>query len=359
MHLLLSPVTHFDQFDIASDILELAALAEGEASMDDLAIDMDALADVLMDEPAKYGYEADSRTLRNEEAHAKMIAKETIYQLIREEIKNRSEEYSAIYPFKLARSGMSIRTHWRPDTTLCAIGMQFLRLFNLQKNDEIASWETDKEKEQFRKQAEKLFEIFAVLALYSKVEGLVIWTGKSRGYEKALKLMLDDICEAMGYGSAKTVSQLTAEQLSVNDGGIDGCAISTDDGEPKPDAEIFVLGATIQANSRDKKIIGSEARGRIATFFLQRPRGAMRSIHAIPFPSEDAEQDRCARVECEYWPLDRLLKRLNAVGANRRHRRFRERRHELRGEILTVLRDTLNALHLTGGPLDCVKLPSL
>ena len=109
-----------------------------------------------------------------------------------------------------------------------------------------------------------------------------------------------------GSGTVREEEELEANQINVNDGGVDAFGLTTHQGNIQPDAECYVLGATLQKDSRKHKIVGPAELGRLRGFFHHGPNVAYTGVLAVPFEGTDAEANNCRDENCVYFPLEAI-----------------------------------------------------
>ena len=172
----------------------------------------------------------------------------------------------------------------------------------------------DSDRKSYSLAFEKIFEIISAYAISADVEGVIWWTGKSRDRVSFLR-QLNKVIRKTGYGTLKTVEQLEANQVGVNDGGVDVLALTTLNGNVQPDAMCYLVGATYQKASRRGKIVGPAELERLRGFFLHLPNMTFQGVLSIPYPYVLAEANDCRDQNCRYFPLGTIEKKIGHLNA--------------------------------------------
>ena len=294
--------TRFEQVELAVKAMEIIAGISGNCTLEDLPIDEEQLLDQMLNNAEAFGIETEVEHLDEERFSGKQLAREKFGNRVSAILEDRKDRLNHGYPFDLefGREPSLVR-HKKEDIAPVYAAAFALTLFLLLEDQEIVQT-SERDRDQFRVKFGKLFELISAYALLAKVEGIVWWAGYSRGRVSFLE-QLDELAGIVGYGDVKSKDQLEANQVHVNDGGVDAIGVSTHKGVVEADAICYLLGATYQRNARTSKIVGRTEIGRFKEFFDNVPDVAFLGILAIPYTEEPVEALNCRDQNCVYYPL--------------------------------------------------------
>ena len=313
MQISFAPLTSFQYVALAACILEVKALATGFALFDDLDIDQDTLLEEVAGNPEDFGLELEADYLREEEFGAKALVLDRFRNRVGSELERRARGLGPAYWFILGDDG-AVTIELKPLAQRSAIGLaaMWMSLFDLIEATDICQ-SSREDLRWFRDEFESVFEVVSALSLSAMVEGASWWSGRSRGHQRFL-MQLNSLAQFLQSGNVKVAEELEANQIGVNDGGIDAIAVSTADGRVRPDAQILLLGATIQRGNRRHKMIGVDQINRFRNFFNRRPFAACSGIMSIPYDGSEAEQQDCRDRNCVFMPRQVIEENLGSVG---------------------------------------------
>lgn len=293
--------TRFDQAEIAAKAMEITAGIAGNCMLEDLPIDEEQLLDQMLENAREFGIEAEVEILGGERLSGKQLAREKFGNRVSKILEDRNRILCGGHPFDLV-SGYEPGLIRHEVMTNCPVyGAAFaLTLFSLLEDQEIIQI-SERDRIEFRRKFQELFELISAYALSAKVEGVVWWTGHVRERRTFLK-QLKRLIRIVGYGVIKSENQLEGNQTNVNDGGVDAIGVSTHEGVVDADAVCFVLGATSQHGARIDKIVGEPEISKLRAFFVHVPTVVFQGILSIPYSGGEPEALDCRSQNCMYFP---------------------------------------------------------
>lgn len=312
MRIELAQFTRFDQVELAVKAMEIIAGISGNCTLEDLPIDEEQLLNQMLDEAEAFGIETEVENLREEGMAGKQLAREKFGNLVSEILEDRKNRLNDGYPFDLefGREPGLVRHEIENIAPVYAAAFT-LTLFLLLEDQEIVQT-SEQDRDEFRMKFGKLFELISAYALLAMVEGIVWWTGYSRSRQCFLS-QLNRLANRVGYGEVKSEGKLEANQVHVNDGGVDAIAVSTHKGVVESDVVCYLLGATYQRSARKNKIVGEPGIGRLKGFFDNVPTVAFQGILSVPYSRMDVEAQDCRDQNCVYFPQAVIERNLGIV----------------------------------------------
>lgn len=329
-----APVTSFKQINEAALLLEISAVINGLGVIDDIQPDLPLLLDEIKAEPDAFDLAGELDFLEAEDFAAENLTREKFARAVASVLGSRAETLGEAYPFELGYADGPIVT-LKPAVEINTAGLAVIALsiFLVLQDSDLAQISKE-DRAKFSRTFEPVFELICCLALAADNEGVVWWNGRSRG-KKTFLFQLNKIRNFAGSGVVRQIGQLQANQVGVNDGGVDAFGISTFNGVVGPDSVCAMLGATLQRSARRNKIVGPAELVRLGRFFVNPPVLVFQGILAVPFPRHEAEALDCQEQNCRYFPLEVINRNLQTFAA--------------RGDLAQTLRFTrrLNYLFLS------------
>ena len=295
--------------EATSDVLaawELAAFFLGEASPGDLPMDEDEARnwyiDTIVEEDSKADYHAEPQM-----ADAEMA--ESFANWLRDLALEREKALGAHYPFSIEENGILMRKNGQP---LSAIGASYLSL-QFFRGVTGATLEIDgdddndvtQRKEAFDKNFRKVFEYIAGYAVAGKMSGAPFMTSHCRSAPK-LEGLLASMCRKIGAGQVTPFALWDVEQQAANDGGVD-CLVHVGGPGVPGDAEIALVGATVQKKNIGQKIMGPEKLDFVRNFFSTQP-AAFRGVLVRPQDEDELTKTKCAKKDCLLYSYEQVWK---------------------------------------------------
>lgn len=328
-----SAITRFDQTDISALILELIAAVSGASLFEDLPLDADQLLAEILEDPDKFDLAGEEDHLAEEDFAGRQTAEEKFSIAVSERLNERAKAYGTYYPFVVeAGSPPSLTRKPENELTPASLAAFCLGLFELLQDKTVIQVGGD-ERATYNQSFEKIFEIISAYAISADTEGVVWWTGKSRDRVSFLR-QLRKISSKANSGIARSVDQLEANQVGVNDGGVDALALTTTGGQVAADTMCFLVGATYQRSNRRHKIVGEPELTRLRNFFLHVPNVTFQGVLTIPFVGSPAEANNCRDQNCRYFPKTIIETKFGALAANGIHPQTRSYRKMLDKQML-------------------------
>ena len=307
-----APITSFQQCTSAALVLELSAVLSGVGLLEDIQPDLALLLDEMRANPHDFDLEEEVEFLEEEGFAAENLAREKLVLKVSSILGEREETFGSAYPFVFG-DGDGVVVNLKPVEHIGPAGLAViaLSLFTVLEDRDLAQISKD-DRTKFSKLFEPVFEVVCALALVADNEGVVWWNGRSRSRRTFLR-QLNLIRDFVGSGQVRTEGQLQANQVGVNDGGVDAFGIATVQGVVGPDSNCVLLGATLQRSSRRTKIVGPAELQRLDDFFFNRPNLTFTGMLAIPFNRSEAEAQDCSAEKCRYFPIEAIFRNLSLV----------------------------------------------
>lgn len=309
-----APVTSFKQINEASLILEISAVINGLGVLDDIQPDLPLLLSEIKSAPGAFDLEGELDFLEAEDFAAENLTREKFGRSVASVLDRRAEILGVAYPFELNYADGPMVT-LKPAAQINTAGLAVIALsIFLVLQDANLAQISKEDRAKFSRVFEPIFELICCLALAADNEGVVWWNGRSRS-KKTFLFQLNRIRNFAGSGLVRQIEQLQANQVGVNDGGVDGFGISTFNGAVGPDAVCAMLGATLQRSARRNKIVGPAELIRLGNFFVNSPTLVFQGILAVPFPRHEAEALDCREQNCRYFPIEVINRNLQTFAA--------------------------------------------
>lgn len=307
-----APITSFQQCTSAALVLELSAVLGGVGLLEDIQPDLALLLDEIRANPDDFDLEDEAEFLQEEGFAAENLASEKLALRVSNILDERAEIFGSAYPFNFG-DGDGVTVNLKPVEQIGPAGLAViaLSLFAVLEDRDLAQI-SKQDRAKFSKLFEPVFEVVCALALVADNEGVVWWNGRSRSRRTFLR-QLNLIRDFVGSGQVRTEDQLQANQVGVNDGGVDAFGIATVQGAVGPDSNCVLLGATLQRSARRNKIVGPAELQRLDDFFFNRPNLTFTGMLAIPFLRSEAEAQDCSAQQCRYLPVDAIYRNLSLL----------------------------------------------
>jgi hypothetical protein len=196
----------------------------------------------------------------------------------------------------------------------------------------------------------RVFEQICCYAITGRSDSAIWYLGDSRSVIDFLR-RLETVTAACRSGVVKRREQLEANQVGVNDAGVDVLAIELRNGEIRADALAYLVGATVQRAGRRNKVIGIDQITRFTSYFERLPLLAYKGVLAVPFARSENDALNCRDADCLYLSQDDLPFYLGRVsvenaGGHLRHAGFRMLRatSELKASLSLASNDESRAI---------------
>ena len=286
--------------------LELAAYFLGEAGPQDLPIDEDEARNWYIDEIVEDDTKADYRA-EPQMADAEMI--ESFTNALQDLAEARSLELGEHYPFLLEGNGVLSRRNDQEGDTVGAsyLSLQFFRALygKTIEIDGADDAEIKQKKEAFDKNFRNIFEYIAGYAVAGRMNGAPFMTSHCRSSQR-LEHLLINLCHKVGAGSVTPYALWNLQQRSANDGGVD-CLIHVGGPGVPGDADIALVGATVQKHNIGQKIIGPEKINFFRRFFATQP-AAFRGVLVRPQDEDELTKEKCVERDCLLYSYEQIWK---------------------------------------------------
>lgn len=302
--------------EVSSDVLaawELAALFLGEATTKDLPLDEDEARawyiDNIVEEDSQADYRAEPQLADDEMA-------ESFANSLRILAKARIQELGNHYPFVLDENGCLVRRDIDELSAVsaCYLLLQFFRgvtggTLEIDGTDDA---DIKNLKAEFDKKFRNLFEYIAGYAVASRKFGTPFMTSDCRS-AKRLEALLRGLCRKVGAGIVLPYDHWNAVQRAANDGGVD-CLIHIGGPGAPGDAEIALVGATVQKNNIGAKIMGPEKVDFFRSFFATQP-AVFRGVLVRPQDEDELTKQKCVQKDCLLFSYEQIWRGLGSRAA--------------------------------------------
>ena len=293
--------TRFDQAELAAMAMEITAGVVGDCQFSDLPLDEDQLLSEMLEKADEFNIETEVEYYQEEDFAGRQLAREKFGSLVSENLGKRQHVLRSSHPFELELGNEpNLIRHEVGDISPVYFATFVLTLFLLLEDEEVIQV-PERNRRNFRGKFGKIFELVSAYALSAEVEGIVWWTGHSRGRNTFLR-QLNELVVVVGNGVVRTEDQLGANQVHVSDGGIDAIGVSTHEGLVQADTICYLLGATYQHRGRRNKIVGQREINRFRRFFDDEPTVVFQGILSIPYSYTIHEAEDCRDQSCLYFP---------------------------------------------------------
>lgn len=293
--------TRFDQAELAAMTMEITAGVVGDCLFSDLPLDEDQLLSEMLEKADEFNIETEVEHYQEEDFAGRQLAREKFGSLVSEILGNRQHVLRSSHPFELELGNEpNLIRHEVGNISPVYFATFALTLFLLLEDQEVIQI-SERTRKNFRRKFGEIFELVSAYALSAKVEGIVWWTGHSRGRNTFLR-QLNELVALVGNGAVRAEDQLGANQVHVMDAGIDAIGVSTHEGLVQADTTCYLLGATYQHRRRRSKIVGQHEINRFKSFFFDEPTVVFQGILSIPYSSTVSEAEDCRDQSCLYFP---------------------------------------------------------
>lgn len=290
-----------------SDVLaawELAAFFLGEASSQEIPFDLDEARDWyienLVDDEMKADYRAEPQMAEDEMLEGFKASLEAL-------VEDRSSQLGAHYPFHLDEFGQLVRKGLSDISPVGAsyISLQFFRGTNAGTLEIEGQSDADvfQNKTRFERLFRKVFEYIAGYAVAGRKNGATYMTSDCRSSAR-LGYLLGRLCYKVGSGQVLPYQNWNIAQRAANDGGVD-CLIHVGGPQMPGDAHFILVGATVQKQSIDEKIIGSDKIDFFGRFFSERP-AAFQGALVRPQDEDPLTKLKCVERNCLLFTYDQI-----------------------------------------------------
>lgn len=293
--------------EVTPDVLaawELATFFLGEASPSVLPIDPDSAREwyieTIVDATSREDYRAEPQMADDELA-------EDFANSLKRLTDSRVKKLAEHYPFSLDPNGHLVRKNSEHLSAVGAsyIALQFFRAVNggTVEIDDVSEAEITRKQDAFNDIFRKIFEYIAGYAVAGKREGAPFMTSECRSAQR-LEVLLKILCRKVGAGTVLPFDNWNGPQRATNDGGVD-CLAHIGGPEMPGDAHIILVGATVQRNRIDGKIMGPEKLDFMGSFFSERP-AAFQGALVRPQDEDALTKEKCIQKNCLLFSYDQI-----------------------------------------------------
>lgn len=300
--------------EVTPDVLamwEVAAFFIGESTPHDLPIDEDQAREWYIENIVEAASKSDYID-EPQMADAEMI--ESFSNWLAQMSSERSEALGVSYPFELDRRSATLR---RKDGAVditggCYLALQFFRGLSAGTIEIAGTDDKDikKQQEDFDKLFRKVFEYISGYAVSGKTKGAPHMTSHCRSAQK-LEGLLCGVCRKVGAGAVKPFGIWNIVQKAANDGGVD-CLVHVGGPGAPGDAELLLVGATVQKNNISQKIMGPEKVDFVRGFFSAQP-AAFKGILVRPQDEDPLTVAKCVDKDCLLYSYEQIWKNMAAT----------------------------------------------
>ncbi len=291
-----------------SDVLaawELSSFFTGEATPDILPIDLDHARESYIDSMAS---EIDRSNYRNEPQMAEDELYEDFSNSLVGMAKSRELELGIHYPLSLDENNRLVKKDFNEISAIgfCYLVLQFFRALN-GETIEIEGGkiiERGRERREFDKNFKKFFEFIAGYAVAGKKNGapfIISTCGSARQLEK----LLQSWCEETGSGRVLPFGLWDNEQRRAKDGKVD-CLVHIGGPGMRGDAEVMLVGATVQRDNIDNKVMRQDILDFFRSFFTEQP-AAFRGVLVRPYDQDELTRLKCVRNNCLLFSYEEIV----------------------------------------------------
>lgn len=284
--------------------LELAAYFMKEADPKNLPIDFNVAREWYInncvDEIDRDGYYSEPQLADDEliDSFSKSLLKMA---------KTRSDELAEHYPFAVHYNDQLIMRIPGQISAVgaCYLSLQFFRGLDggtievYGENDEI-----EREcRENFNREFRKIFEFIAGYTVAGQEEGAPYMISDCRSARR-LETLLKIICQKVGSGQVRSFEQWNSQLQNANDGGVD-CLVHLGGPGAPGYSEVALVGATVQREGIDDKIIGPEKLQQFGSAFRQQP-AAFKGVLVRPMDEDVYLKEKCVNKQCLLFSYDEI-----------------------------------------------------
>lgn len=320
-------------------MVELSAFFRGDGDIGDMPLDRDVALDTyiaqISDEALKADYQAEPgipEGLMMEEFRAQAAAA----------IEERCAALGEHYPFSHVAPGVIVR---KPIAEVTAVGasyiaLQFYRALHANRVEIVGpNAETILARsKQFGRDFANLFECIAGYAVSGRENGVPYMTSTSRSAQK-FRILLFHLCARIKSGKVKEFEALSPSQKSTNDGGVD-CFVHVGGLPVNGATTIYLVGATIQKENIDIKIMHHEKIQSVSDFFNIKP-ATFHGILVRPCDENELTRDKCVTKGCRLYSYDTVWQHMGRRNGSSYQTRALQRLDRATREILKNFRDAV------------------
>lgn len=294
------PISSVGDSEQAALIAQLTCLFTGEFMEGDFDWDEDSLLISYIEAMRSEGDADAAQYAEDEPSRAVQLAKDIVLSDVRSILRERLTALGDHCPFIWdMRSSKLLDRKGLSGIDGVGAGYLWFCLFDLTEREGNYIQVEKEQVKRFRDIFDDVFEVIACYAIAGRHEQHTWHLGRQRSTAEFLKV-LERVVRRAGSGKVKDLTQLAPNQVSVNDGGVDGIALLLHDNKVGNDSEIVFAQATIQKTSRRNKIVGDNQLTRIKAFFLHQPLASPKGALVIPYDETDIERSDCADYHCIY-----------------------------------------------------------
>lgn len=346
MHLKFASVSSIEDVEIALALFELFAFAADEALFSEVPIAFDTILEDAQANPERYGLNDELDVLVDEPNAARQLLEELMLDQVFELMDAREQSCRRNYLFeRVPGSTTSIRRKNVADINAAAYATAWLSFFSVFDASGILDV-TKEERRAIRRAYSKVFELVALMACTQLTSSVGWLTGRSWTTEGKVE-SFQAVCDVVGYGLVKPVELWEETNRQANDAGADGFVVTLLDGIATTASIWIALGATIQKNSRSKKVMGLNELRRLDDFFVQRPTVAVLGASADPYPFEAALSQDYARADCLYLHRGILWSLLERYEPNFTEGNLNDKVREVEKDLKTVIRAAIDPVSIS------------
>ena len=291
-----------------SDVLaawELSSFFIGEATPDILPIDLNNARESYIESMTD---EIDQSNYRNEPQMADDELREDFWSSLAEMANSRESELGSHYPLSVNENNCLVKRDPNEVSVVgfCYLVLQFFRAINgetieIEDNGPV---EAGNERQEFDKNFRRIFEFIAGYAVAGKNGGAPFMVSNCRS-ARQLEGLLQNWCEETGSGRVLPLEEWNEEQRRTKDGKVD-CLVHVGGPGTPGDAEIMLVGATVQRNNIDSKIMRQDILDFFGGFFTERP-AAFQGVLARPQDKDELTRLKCVRNNCLLFSYEEIV----------------------------------------------------
>lgn len=290
-----------------SDVLaawELAAFFLEDATPEELPLDLDEAREWYIENAVDSEMQSDYRA-------EPQMAEDEMLEGFKASLVALGEERRASlgihYPFDLDEFGRLVRKGLADITPVGAayMSLQFFRGMHAGTLEIEGQNDADvsQGKFQFDRLFRKVFEYIAGYAVAGRKDGATYMTSDCRSSSR-LSCLLGRLCSKVGAGQVLPYANWNIVQRNANDGGVD-CLIHVGGPQMPGDAHFLLVGATVQRQSIDGKIMGPDKLDFFGRFFSERP-AAFQGALVRPQDEDPLTKLKCVERNCLLFTYDQI-----------------------------------------------------